>query len=146
MEKANEQLMRISGSELMTKLRQNGFRLTIGDVTFVLAQSYGFCWGVERAVAMAYEARNFFPSKTIWMTNELIHNPLINANLTKLGVNILHDSPEGKDYSGVSEGDVVVLPAFGSSVDEMALLKARNVQIIDTTCPWVSKVRSSEGR
>lgn len=65
----------------MTKLRKNGFRLTVGDVTFVLADSYGFCWGVERAVAMAYEARNFFPDKSIWCTNEIIHNPSVNAKL-----------------------------------------------------------------
>eukprot|EP00971_Amphidinium_carterae_P271431 5386005-Amphidinium_carterae.1 len=56
----------ISGDDLVSKLRQNGFQLTVGDITFVLAESYGFCWGVERAVAMAYEARKFFPDKKIW--------------------------------------------------------------------------------
>merc|ERR1719277_455181 len=55
-------------------------------------------------------------------------------------------SDGGKDYSGVTKGDVVILPAFGASIDEMALLKERKVQIVDTTCPWVSKVWSSVER
>lgn len=118
--------------------------MTVGDVTFVLAESYGFCWGVERAVAMAYEARNFFPDKKIWVTNEIIHNPLVNENLSKMGFEFVQPTGDGgKDFSGVTKGDVVLLPAFGASVDEMALLKERDVQIVDTTCPWVSKVWNS---
>jgi len=141
METAMGQLKEVSGSELLTKIRQNGFRLTVGDVTFVLAESYGFCWGVERAVAMAYEARNFFPDKSIWVTNEIIHNPSVNDNLSEKGMKFVQTKSDGsKDYSGVQSGDVVILPAFGASVDEMALLKERKVQIVDTTCPWVSKV------
>lgn len=141
---AMSQLQSISGSELVKKVRENGFQLTIGDVTFVLAESYGFCWGVERAVAMAYEARSFFPDKKIWVTNEIIHNPTVNENLNKMGMDIIESSKEGaKDYSVVGEGDVVILPAFGATIDEMALLQARKVQIVDTTCPWVSKVWNS---
>lgn len=144
MEGAMDQLRKVSGSSILTKIRENGFRLTIGDVTFVLAESYGFCWGVERAVAMAYEARNFFPEKNIWVTNEIIHNPLVNENLDKMGMKFIKANTDGtKDYSGVQKGDVVILPAFGASIDEMALLKDREVQIVDTTCPWVSKVWGS---
>jgi len=144
MESAMEQLKSISGSDLVTKLRQNGFRLSVGDVTFVLAESYGFCWGVERAVAMSYEARNFFPNSKIWGTNEIIHNPNVNKNLRDMGVEFVPKRPDGgKDFSGVQEGDVVLFPAFGASVDEMALLKERKVQVVDTTCPWVSKVWNS---
>ncbi|CAE7824528.1 ispH [Symbiodinium sp. CCMP2592] len=147
MENAMNQLQEVSGSELLTKIRQNGFRLTVGDITFVLAESYGFCWGVERAVAMAYEARDFFPDKNIWVTNEIIHNPSVNQNLSDKGMRFVETTKDGgKDYSDVEEGDVVILPAFGASVDEMALLKERNVQIVDTTCPWVSKVWASVER
>merc|ERR1740121_3612478 len=73
------------------------------DVTFVLAESYGMCWGVERAVAMAYEARNFFPDKTIWITNEIVHNPKVNERLENdKGMKIIKMGPDGhKDYSGV---------------------------------------------
>jgi len=141
MQDAMEQLKSVSGSSLLAKMRENGFRLTVGDITFVLAESYGFCWGVERAVAMAYEARNFFPEKNIWVTNEIIHNPAVNENLAEKGMKFVQTKSDGsKDYSAVTQGDVVILPAFGASIDEMALLKERNVQIVDTTCPWVSKV------
>jgi len=144
MEDAMNQLKKVSGSDILTKIRENGFRLTIGDITFVLAESYGFCWGVERAVAMAYEARNFFPDKNIWVTNEIIHNPSVNDNLDKMGMKFIQARADGsKDYSGVTKGDVVILPAFGASIDEMAFLKERQVQIVDTTCPWVSKVWGS---
>jgi len=144
METAMNELTRISGSDLVAKMRKNGFRLTVGDVTFVLAESYGFCWGVERAVAMAYEARNFFPEKQIWVTNEIIHNPLVNENLAAMDMKFVPVEKDGnKNFSDLQSGDVVILPAFGASIDEMALLKERNVQIVDTTCPWVSKVWSS---
>lgn len=141
MQNAMKELLRISGSDLVMEIRNNGNRLTIGDVTFVLADSYGFCWGVERSVAMAYEARNFFPDKNIWVTNEIIHNPLINENLSKMGMNFVQLRADGsKDFTGIKEGDVVVLPAFGASIDEMAFLKNQKALIVDTTCPWVSKV------
>jgi 4-hydroxy-3-methylbut-2-enyl diphosphate reductase len=141
LEAAIGKIHEVSGSKLLDEVRQNGGRLTVGDVTFVLAESYGFCWGVERSITMAYEAKNFFPDKTIWVTNEIIHNPQVNGNLTEMGMNIVAAGPDGKkDFSGVKEGDVVVLPAFGASVDEMALFKERGAMIVDTTCPWVSKV------
>eukprot|EP00933_Yihiella_yeosuensis_P015173 TRINITY_DN13328_c1_g1_i1.p1 TRINITY_DN13328_c1_g1~~TRINITY_DN13328_c1_g1_i1.p1 ORF type:complete len:546 (-),score=151.27 TRINITY_DN13328_c1_g1_i1:275-1912(-) len=144
MEGAMDELRKVSGSNLLTKIRENGFQLTVGDITFVLAESYGFCWGVERAVAMAYEARNHFPEKSIFVTNEIIHNPSVNENLGAMGMKFIQARPDGsKDYSDVKKGDVVVLPAFGASIDEMALLKEREVQIVDTTCPWVSKVWGS---
>merc|ERR1719296_384834 len=145
MDKAMAQLRDVSGSDLVTRMRTNGHQLTVGDVTFVLAESYGMCWGVERAVAMAYEARNFFPDATIWITNEIVHNPKVNERLENdKGMKIIQLGPDGnKDYSLVAKGDVVVLPAFGATVDEMAFLKQREVQIVDTTCPWVSKVWTS---
>ena len=71
---------------MVERIRKNGFRMTFGDVTIVLAKSYGFCWGVERAIALAFEARNFFPEKKIWITNEIIHNPSINQRLKDLDI------------------------------------------------------------
>lgn len=144
MDNAMQNLRTISGSELLTKIRTNGNQLTVGEVTFVLAESYGFCWGVERAVAMAHEARNFFPDKSIWVSNEIIHNPKVNQEMADMGMKFVDKGPNGeKDFSGIGEGDVVILPAFGASIDEMSFLKDRNVQIVDTTCPWVSKVWNS---
>merc|ERR1719265_1241690 len=113
-----DELKKVSGSELLTRLRANGFRLTIGDVTFVLAESYGFCWGVERTLAMAYEARRFFPDKTIWVTNEIIHNRSVNDDLSGMGMKFVRWRRTGiKDFTSIQPGDVVILPAFGASVD-----------------------------
>eukprot|EP00597_Dinobryon_sp_UTEXLB2267_P001260 CAMPEP_0170079072 /NCGR_PEP_ID=MMETSP0019_2-20121128/15547_1 /TAXON_ID=98059 /ORGANISM="Dinobryon sp., Strain UTEXLB2267" /LENGTH=382 /DNA_ID=CAMNT_0010292351 /DNA_START=231 /DNA_END=1379 /DNA_ORIENTATION=+ len=126
-------------SPLVAELRANGGVITRGDVTVKLAEFYGFCWGVERAIAMAYEARSHFPDKTIHITNEIIHNPQVNERLLEMDVKFM-DGKKGKDYSVVNSGDVVILPAFGATIQEMQLLDEKKVQIVDTTCPWVSKV------
>ena len=127
-------------STLIQKIRANGNRLVQGDVTIHLAESFGFCWGVERAVAMAYEARQHFPNQHIWITNEIIHNPEVNEQLKAMNVQFIELVDSQKDFSGVGQGDVVILPAFGASVQEMKLLHDKGCTIVDTTCPWVSKV------
>ncbi|MBW4653529.1 MAG: 4-hydroxy-3-methylbut-2-enyl diphosphate reductase [Kaiparowitsia implicata GSE-PSE-MK54-09C] len=127
-------------SGLIQQLRDNGYRLTRGDVTIRLAEAFGFCWGVERAVAMAYETRQQFPTERIWITNEIIHNPSVNQRLKDMNVFFIELVAGVKDFSGVASGDVVILPAFGASVQEMQLLSDRGCIIVDTTCPWVSKV------
>jgi 4-hydroxy-3-methylbut-2-en-1-yl diphosphate reductase len=127
-------------SDLIQQIRNNNYRLTRGQVTIHLAQAFGFCWGVERAVAMAYEARQHFPNERIWITNEIIHNPSVNQRLREMGVQFISVEGDQKNFSGVAQGDVVILPAFGASVQEMQLLNDRGCTIVDTTCPWVSKV------
>lgn len=130
-----------STTGLVAQMREQGFTWKQGDVTVKLAEAYGFCWGVERAVQMAYEARKAYPGKRLHITNEIIHNPGVNQRLKEMDVNFIEASEEGdKDFSAVKEGEVVILPAFGASVQEMKLLSDRKVQIVDTTCPWVSKV------
>ncbi|MFM7406183.1 MAG: 4-hydroxy-3-methylbut-2-enyl diphosphate reductase [Cuspidothrix sp.] len=111
-----------------------------GDVTIQLAQAFGFCWGVERAVAMAYETRQHFPTERIWITNEIIHNPSVNKRMQEMQVEFIPVIDKVKDFSVVGKGDVVILPAFGASVQEMQILNDKGCQIVDTTCPWVSKV------
>lgn len=127
-------------SSLIQEIRNNNYRLQRGDVTIRLAEAFGFCWGVERAVAMAYETRQHFPSDRIWMTNEIIHNPSVNQRLQEMEVGFIPVVAGDKDFSVVDRGDVVILPAFGASVQEMQLLNDKGCNIIDTTCPWVSKV------
>lgn len=127
-------------SNLIQEIRNNNYRLQRGEVTILLAQAFGFCWGVERAVAMAYEARQHFPTERIWMTNEIIHNPSVNQRLQEMQVGFIPVQSGEKDFSVVDSGDVVILPAFGASVQEMQLLNDKNCKIVDTTCPWVSKV------
>lgn len=130
-------------SDLIQQIRENGYTLTRGSVTIRLAQAFGFCWGVERAVAMAYETRQHFPTERIWITNEIIHNPSVNQRLRDMQVQFIPVEAGQKDFSGVESGDVVILPAFGASVQEMQLLNDKGCTIVDTTCPWVSKVWNS---
>ncbi|MBD1860607.1 MULTISPECIES: 4-hydroxy-3-methylbut-2-enyl diphosphate reductase [Trichocoleus] len=127
-------------SGLIQLIRDNNYTLQRGDVKIRLAEAFGFCWGVERAVAMAYETRQHFPTERIWITNEIIHNPSVNQRLREMQVEFIEVNQGQKDFSGVGQGDVVILPAFGASVQEMQLLNERGCTIVDTTCPWVSKV------
>ena len=127
-------------SDLVGELRSNGYRLEQGRLTVRLAEAFGFCWGVERAVAMAYETRRHYPSERIWITNEIIHNPSVNDHLRAMDVQFIPVDGGVKDFSEVAGGDVVILPAFGATVQEMQLLNERGCHIVDTTCPWVSKV------
>lgn len=76
-------------SNLIQSIRNNGYTLQQGDVTIHLAQAMGFCWGVERAIALAYETRQQFPFERIWITNEIIHNPLVNQNMQDMGMKFI---------------------------------------------------------
>ncbi|NEP02270.1 MAG: 4-hydroxy-3-methylbut-2-enyl diphosphate reductase [Symploca sp. SIO2E9] len=127
-------------SNLIQEIRDRNYRLQRGDVTILLAEAFGFCWGVERAVAMAYETRQHFPNERIWITNEIIHNPSVNQRLQQMDVGFIQVEQGQKDFSVVDTGDVVILPAFGASVQEMQLLVDKKCKMVDTTCPWVSKV------
>lgn len=96
---------------------------------------------MERSIALAYEAVEHFPGKKVHMTNELIHNPEVNDNLENMNVKFIEKVGDGeKDFSTIEDGDVVIYPAFGASFEEMEMLHEKNVEVVDTTCPWVSKV------
>lgn len=142
-EEINELLQSEYQSNLIQEIRDNNYRLKKGNVTIRLAEAFGFCWGVERAVAIAYETRQHFPKERIWITNEIIHNPSVNQHLRYMNVGFIPVENGEKDFSVVDEGDVVILPAFGASVTEMQLLNDLGCTIVDTTCPWVSKVWNS---
>ena len=127
-------------SSLIGSIRDNGYQLNHGRLQVRPAKDFGFCWGVERAVAMAYETRKHYPGERLWITNEIIHNPSVNDHLREMNVQFIPVEQGVKDFSGVTSGDVVILPAFGATVQEMQLLNERGCHIVDTTCPWVSKV------
>ncbi|XP_050259592.1 4-hydroxy-3-methylbut-2-enyl diphosphate reductase, chloroplastic-like isoform X2 [Quercus robur] len=126
--------------DIIKTLKENGYEYKWGNVTVKLVEAYGFCWAVERAVQIAYEARKQFPDERIWVTNEIIHNPTVNKRLEEMEVQNIPLEEGKKQFEVVDKGDVVILPAFGAAVDEMLTLSDKNVQIVDTTCPWVSKV------
>jgi len=128
-------------SDIVDELKAKDYVIEKDGVQVYLAKDFGFCWGVERSIALAYEAVNHFPDRTIHITNELIHNPEVNDSLENKNVKLIEKLDEGKkDFSNIGENDVVILPAFGASYEEMELMNSKNVDVVDTTCPWVSKV------
>lgn len=128
-------------STLVDEMKENKNVIERDGVTVHLASDFGFCWGVERSIALAYEAAKFFPDRKVHITNELIHNPEVNDNLMEMDVNFIQKVEDGsKDFSVVGEKDVVILPAFGASFEEMKRFNEQDVEVVDTTCPWVSKV------
>eukprot|EP00568_Trieres_chinensis_P001377 CAMPEP_0183292142 /NCGR_PEP_ID=MMETSP0160_2-20130417/1311_1 /TAXON_ID=2839 ORGANISM="Odontella Sinensis, Strain Grunow 1884" /NCGR_SAMPLE_ID=MMETSP0160_2 /ASSEMBLY_ACC=CAM_ASM_000250 /LENGTH=473 /DNA_ID=CAMNT_0025453059 /DNA_START=22 /DNA_END=1443 /DNA_ORIENTATION=- len=128
-------------SQLVDEMKGNEFKIERDGVTVYLAKDFGFCWGVERSIALAYEAVKHYPDRTVHITNELIHNPEVNDKLQAMNVQFIEKLGEGrKDFDTVGDGDVVILPAFGASYEEMDHFDKKNVDVVDTTCPWVSKV------
>lgn len=121
--------------------RAHGYRLRAGDLTIRLAKEFGFCYGVDRAVEYAYEARARFPERDIYITGEIIHNPYVNRRLEEMEIRFLagpYGTPE--KFEPVAPGDVVLLPAFGVSTAEMDILKERGCVLVDTTCGSVLNV------
>jgi 4-hydroxy-3-methylbut-2-en-1-yl diphosphate reductase len=128
-------------SEVVRRIKANGFRLEAGGLSLHMAREMGFCYGVERTVQYAYETLEQFPNARIFITDEIIHNPQVNERLIALGMRFLF----GRYACGVSvgdleRGDVVLIPAFGVPVAEMARLKDRGCILVDTTCGSVLNV------
>ena len=106
--------------------------------TVHLAREFGFCYGVDRAVDYAYQARRRFPERNVFLTGEIIHNPHVNDRLRAAGIRFLSDADERATRLGAD--DVVILPAFGVTVDEMLRLTERGCTLVDTTCGSVLNV------
>ena len=122
-------------------LRSQDYRLTVGDVTIRLAREFGFCYGVERAVDYAYQTRRKFPDKRIFLVGEIIHNPHVNDRLREMGVEILmRDAGGSFDFTRLGAEDVVILPAFGATIDDFAALRDIGCVLVDTTCGSVLNV------
>jgi 4-hydroxy-3-methylbut-2-en-1-yl diphosphate reductase len=121
--------------------RQHEFTLAANGFTFRLAKEFGFCYGVDRAVEYAYEARSRFPDKRIFITGEIIHNPHVNRRLSEMGVEFL-EGPYGtpEKFLPVTADDVVLLPAFGVSTGELRILGDKGAVLVDTTCGSVMNV------
>lgn len=125
-------------SPLVQRIKAEDFRYQSGRLTVHLAREFGFCYGVDRAVDYAYQARLRFPDRRVFLTGEIIHNPHVNDQLRAQGVRFLSDPDERWD--DLHAGDVVILPAFGVSVDEMLRLDRLGATLVDTTCGSVLNV------
>ena len=125
-------------SDLVGRIKADGYRFESGRLTLHLAREFGFCYGVDRAVDYAYQARTRFPDRTVYLTGEIIHNPHVNEQLRALGIRFLSDPGVSGDHLG-SE-DVVILPAFGVTIAMLQDLSARGCTMVDTTCGSVLNV------
>ena len=126
-------------SSIVERVRESGGRLTIGNTTIRLAKEFGFCYGVERAIELAYAARKVFQDQRIYLIGEIIHNPEVNRQLREMNIrNIADEGSAGLEVLGPD--DVVIIPAFGTTLDTQQRLEAQGCQVIDTTCGDVLSV------
>lgn len=125
-------------SDLVQQIKADDYRFVSGRLTVHLAREFGFCYGVDRAVDYAYQARLRFPDRQVFLTGEIIHNPHVNDQLRARGIRFLSDTHESWDALGAS--DVVILPAFGVTVGEMLRLDRLGCTLVDTTCGSVLNV------
>src|ERR1700704_2999634 len=125
---------------LVDLLKARDYTLTAGEMTVRLAKEFGFCYGVERAVEYAYQARKKFPDRTIYLAGEIIHNPHVNSNLQAMGITFLMPENGHIDFSGVKAEDVVILPAFGVTIRDFEVLRQIGCVMVDTTCGSVLNV------
>lgn len=127
-------------SDVVDKLKDRGSQLTVGNTTVRLAQKFGFCYGVERAIDLAYASRRVFPDNNIYLIGEIIHNQEVNSQLEQMGIVSLPWKELTEDYDRLTEDDVVIVPAFGAPVSYVEKIQAQGAQIVDTTCGDVMKV------
>jgi 4-hydroxy-3-methylbut-2-en-1-yl diphosphate reductase len=125
-------------SALVEQVKADGFRYESGRLTVHLAREFGFCYGVDRAVDYAYQTRQRFPDRAVYLTGEIIHNPHVNEKLRAMGIGFLSDDAQMTDRLGPE--DVVILPAFGVTTAMLKQLEHRGCALIDTTCGSVLNV------
>jgi 4-hydroxy-3-methylbut-2-enyl diphosphate reductase len=125
-------------SALVRQIKDQDYRYSSGRLTIHLAREFGFCYGVDRAVDYAYQARRRFPDRTVFLTGEIIHNPHVNDQLRAQGIRFLSDP--GEPAQPLGSHDVVILPAFGVTITELEALTRASVTLVDTTCGSVLNV------
>src|SRR5438034_8778737 len=133
MEAVQAQVLSHYRSELVDRIRARGCMLSAEGLTIKLAKEFGFCYGVERAIDLAYAARKVFPDQPIYILGEIIHNPAVNDQIKAMGVKFLSGQYKEASIDDLKEGDVVIIPAFGSEVETMKKLEAKGCQLVDTT-------------
>jgi len=112
-------------SELVDRIRARGHVLSAGGLTVKLAKEFGFCYGVERAIDLAYAARKVFPDQPIYILGEIIHNPEVNDQLREMGIRFLAGKEKNANIDDLKQGDVVIIPAFGAETSTMDKLEAK---------------------
>jgi 4-hydroxy-3-methylbut-2-enyl diphosphate reductase len=118
--------------------------LDLGNVEIFLARHFGFCYGVENAIEIAFKTVENNPGKRIFLLSEMIHNPFVNEDLINSGVQFLMDTKGNSiiPFENLQADDVVIIPAFGTTIEIENRLRSIGIQIekYNTTCPFVEKV------
>jgi len=127
-------------SDLVERIRANGHILSAGDLTIKLAKQFGFCYGVERAIDLAYAARKVYPEQPIYILGEIIHNPEVNDQIRAMGIKFLSGKEKSADIDDLQRDDIVIIPAFGTEVTTRKKLEAKGCRFVDTTCGDVMTV------
>jgi 4-hydroxy-3-methylbut-2-en-1-yl diphosphate reductase len=140
-------------SQLVDRIRDVGCEARFGDaegeITIRLAKEFGFCYGVDRAIDYAYQTRAQFPDRRIFLVGEIIHNPHVNLRMQEMGIEFLYPvvlddraphAPGSFDFSTVTAEDVVMMPAFGVTLQDFHRLQALGCILVDTTCGSVLNV------
>lgn len=140
MERVQEQVEHHYHSGLVERIRAAGGTLTAGSTTILLAKQFGFCYGVERAIDLAYAARKVFPEARLFLIGEIIHNPEVNAQIAALGIRNLLDERGRPRVDDLGPEDVVIVPAFGATVPLVEEIRRHGCRIVDTTCGDVMSV------
>lgn len=136
-EAIKEDLQTYYYSGILEEIKAAGYSKTYGDITIHLAKEFGFCYGVDRAVELAYETRKNFPSKRIFLTTEIIHNPDVNTNLQKMGIRFLSGPYQDAAIDEIKPEDVVIIPAFGTTVSLLQEISKKKCEMVDTICASV---------
>ena len=144
MEAVQAQVLSHYRSEIVERIRAGGGVLSAGELTVKLAKEFGFCYGVERAIDLAYAARKYFsevsPHTPIYLLGEIIHNPEVNDQIRNMGIQIISPKPTDEELSQLQSGDAVIIPAFGTEVGTRKKLEAKGCVLVDTTCGDVMSV------
>jgi 4-hydroxy-3-methylbut-2-en-1-yl diphosphate reductase len=130
-------------SEVVDRVRQNGNVLAAGGMELRIADEFGFCYGVDRAVDYAFQTREKFPERRIYITGDMIHNASMNDRLREMGIEFLSQGFDGRPdekFEQIGSDDVILLPAFGAPVTWVNSLRERGCIIVDTTCGSVLSV------
>src|SRR6267143_1748814 len=127
-------------SDLVERIRASGHILSAGDLTIQLAKEFGFCYGVERAIDLAYAARRAYPERRIFLLGEIIHNPEVNDQIRRMGIVTIASKPKDEEINQLKPEDIVIIPAFGTEVATRKKLEEKGCLFVDTTCGDVMSV------
>lgn len=118
--------------------------LDFGPVQFLIARHFGFCYGVENAIEIAYKAVAENPNKNIYLLSQMIHNPIVNQDLEERGIKFIMDTQGNQfiPWENITSNDIVIIPAFGTTLEIEKLLSEKNIETkkYNTTCPFVERV------